>query len=186
MYYQNKSNPGRTPDLNHAVDQKDLLEITSKLCVFALHTVEKPARLKRILITTNLMATLCRQDENGYNTLMNQYKILYKAGQGQSVKDGNDILLDFANALKMALDILGPNEKMHSEDWKKALKEKLEETRTMLRNKKESLERKMQKSQDPTTSLFAARQKKSTGDPTQKLKTSTNDSHKMSGFGTNH
>ena len=183
MYFKHNNNATRAFDRNQPVDPKALLSLITKLCVFALHTIDKQLRLQRIKNTANLLSVLCHLNRHEYHAiLMKTHQNLLAEAENVSLADGKNILLDFTNAIKTAMEIIETKGEKYSDAWKTALQTKLKETRKMLHKKANRLEKKLKKiSEAPTARLFA-QQKNIKGAPSKKLKISSQGVQEKSGL----
>ena len=155
MFFKNELSPDLVLDLDQPVNYKILLNVISKLSLFALHTSDYAIRLERMCQTTRIMYALCHiNEEDNRQTLHYICDEIYKNGKTIALAGGDRSQLEFSTGFIVALKILDCQETKYSEEWKSSLTAKLGETRAMIRSKAKSIEKKLSKKHKPEKAIF--------------------------------
>lgn len=123
-------------DLNKDVNPKIILSIISTITTFARssHANFEQDITKKIADATCFYLVNIN-DETARDMLEMYQQNILKLGAEIASQQKGRAALDFAHALKLAIDIMSSTKGLNHELWQDALKQKLIETRTMLNKK---------------------------------------------------
>jgi len=109
--------------LKEPVDQKCLLQVINSLCTYTFLKTKKSTKIDLISDAIRVMTGLCNLDNERYRKIIAEYQNTAYQNGFKLGDEGHD-LLTLAAAIKTSMTILDSD----SQDWKAALKIKLNET----------------------------------------------------------